>query len=61
MSQIPQGLLDEMTPAVRAFVETLLAENAALRSRVEKLERRLGMNSGIRLCLRRVTGQSRPR
>lgn len=46
MSQIPEELLNEMTPAVRAFVEALLAENAALRSRVEELERRLGMNSG---------------
>ncbi|WP_397569243.1 IS66 family transposase [Schlesneria sp. T3-172] len=46
ISQIPRELLDEMTPAVRAFVEALLAENAALRSRVEELERRLGMNSG---------------
>lgn len=46
MSQVPQELLDEMTPAVRAFVQALLAENAALRQRVEELERRLGMNSG---------------
>ena len=45
-SKIPQELLDEMTPAVRAFVEALLAENTALRKRVEQLEHRLGMNSG---------------
>jgi transposase len=44
--EIPRELLEEMTPAVRAFVEVLLAENAALRSRVEELERRLGRNSG---------------
>lgn len=46
MSEIPPELLKEMTPGVRAFVETLLAENAALRQRIEDLERRLGMNSG---------------
>jgi anti-sigma factor RsiW len=46
MLHIPQELLGEMTPAVRAFVESLLAENTALRKRVEELARRLGMNSG---------------
>ena len=45
-SEIPPERLKEMTPAVRAFVEMLLTENAALRQRVEELERRLGMNSG---------------
>lgn len=35
-SEIPEELVDEMTPAVRAFVESLLA-------RIEQLEARLGM------------------
>jgi hypothetical protein len=46
MLEIPPELLEQMTPAVRAFVEMVLAENAALRKRVDELERRLGMNSG---------------
>lgn len=53
MSEIPPELLKEMTPAVRAFVESLLATIAeqqkvivAQQKRIDELERRLGMNSG---------------
>jgi len=46
MSEIPRELLDEMTPAVRAFVESLLMTIAAQQKRIEELERQLGMNSG---------------
>ena len=53
MSEIPPELLKEMTPAVRAFVEVLLARIheqdqiiAAQQKRIEDLERRVGMNSG---------------
>ncbi len=52
MSEIPPELLDEMTPAVRAFVEVLLLriadleqQNAELRKRVEELEAKLAKNS----------------
>jgi len=52
MSEIPPELLDEMTPAVRAFVEVLLIriadleqQNAELRKRVEELEAKLAKNS----------------
>lgn len=51
--EIPPELLDQMTPAVRAFVESLLVTIvqqqeiiAAQQRRIEELERRLGMNSG---------------
>jgi transposase len=51
--EIPPELLREMTPAVRAFVESLLVTIAeqqkvivAQQKRIEELERRLGMNSG---------------
>jgi DNA-directed RNA polymerase subunit RPC12/RpoP len=53
MSEIPLELLNEMTPAVRAFVEALCARIreqdqiiATQQKRIEELERRLGMNSG---------------
>jgi transposase len=53
MSEIPSDLLNEMTPAVRAFVQTLCARIqdqdriiASQQKRIEDLERRLGMNSG---------------
>jgi len=46
MSEIPRELLDEMTPAVRAFVESLLMTISAQQKRIEELERQLGMNSG---------------
>lgn len=53
MSEIPLELLNEMTPAVRAFVELLCVRIqeqdriiAAQQKRIEELERRLGMNSG---------------
>lgn len=53
MSEIPPELLHEKTPAVRAFVESLLATIAeqqkliaAQQQRIDELERRLGMNSG---------------
>jgi hypothetical protein len=53
MSEIPLELLNEMTPAVRAFVELLRARIqeqdrviAAQQQRIEERERRLGMNSG---------------
>jgi transposase len=53
MSEIPPELLEEMTPAVRAFVEVLCARIneqdriiAIQQKRIEDLERRLGMNSG---------------
>ncbi len=53
MSEIPVELLNEMTPAVRAFVQTLCARIqeqdriiASQQKRIEDLERRLGMNSG---------------
>ncbi|MFQ5731970.1 MAG: DUF6444 domain-containing protein [Planctomycetaceae bacterium] len=45
MSEIAPGLLDEMTPAVRAFVEVLLFRIAELRKRVEELEAKLAKNS----------------
>ena len=38
MSEIPPELLDEMTPAVRVFVESLLAQHAA---QIESLEKRI--------------------
>lgn len=43
MSQIPPELAAEMTPAVRAFVETLFARIDELEDRVEQLQSRLGM------------------
>lgn len=46
MSEIPPELLKEMTPGVRAFVETLLATIAEQQKRIDELERRVGMNSG---------------
>ena len=53
MSEIPPELLNEMTPAVRAFVDVLCARIneqdqiiAAQQERIDELERRLGMNSG---------------
>ena len=45
MSEIPPELLNEMTPAVRAFVEVLLLRNAELEKRVEELEAKLAKNS----------------
>ena len=45
MSEIPPELLDEMTPAVRAFVEVLLLRIAELEKRVEQLEAKLAKNS----------------
>jgi transposase len=45
MSEIPPELLDEMTPAVRAFVEVLLLRIAELEQRVEQLEAKLAKNS----------------
>lgn len=45
MSKIPQELLDEMTPAVRAFVEALLVRQAALERRIAKLEAQLAKSS----------------
>jgi transposase len=52
-SEIPQELFDEMTPAVRAFVEALLVRQAELerqvaelKTQVATLEARLGRNSG---------------
>ena len=52
MSEIPPELLDEMTPAVLAFVEVLLLriadleqQNAELEKRVEALEAKLAKNS----------------
>lgn len=51
--QIPPELAEQMTPAVRAFVDSLLATIVAqqatidrLQQRIDELERRLGMNSG---------------
>lgn len=53
MPRIPPELAEQMTPAVRAFVDSLLATITAqqatidrLQQRVDELERRLGMNSG---------------
>lgn len=43
MSQIPPELAAEMTPAVRAFVEALLARIGELEDRVEQLQSRLNM------------------
>jgi transposase len=52
-SEIPQELFDEMTPAVRAFVEALLVRQAELewqvaelKTQVAALEAKLGRNSG---------------
>jgi len=45
MSDIPPELLDEMTPAVQAFVEVLLLRIAELEKRVEELEAKLAKNS----------------
>ncbi len=45
MSEIPPELLNEMTPAVRAFVETLLNRQKKLEERVEELETKLAKNS----------------
>jgi hypothetical protein len=53
MSKVPLESLNEMTPAVRAFVEVLCAPIlehdqiiATQQKRIEELERRLGINSG---------------
>ena len=45
MSEIPRELLDEMTPAVRAFVDALLLRQKQLEERVEELEAKLAKNS----------------
>ena len=49
MSEIPPELLDEMTPAVRALVRTLLLHHAAdiaeLKKRITELEAKLAKNS----------------
>ena len=45
LSEIPPELLNEMTPAVRAFVEVLLLRIAELETRVEELETKLAKNS----------------
>src|SRR5689334_7941382 len=42
---LPPELLAGLPPAVIAFIRALLAENAALKSRVADLEARLGQNS----------------
>jgi transposase len=44
-SEIPQELLDEMTPAVRAFVEGLLVRQAALERQVAELKAQLAKTS----------------
>ena len=44
MSEIPPELLNEMTPAVRAFVEVLLARIESLEVEVSELKRLIGMN-----------------
>ena len=40
-NEIPPELLDEMTPAVRAFVTLLLARLSSLEARLETSERRV--------------------
>jgi transposase len=45
MSEIPPELLDEMTPAVRAFVEALLTRQAELEERIAELEAKLARSS----------------
>ena len=45
MSKIPQELLEEMTPAVRAFVEALLVRLAEQENRIAELEARLRKDS----------------
>lgn len=45
MSQIPQELLDEMTPAVRAFVESLLGRLVEQERRIAELEAQLAKTS----------------
>ena len=45
LSDIPPELLDEMTPAVRAFVDALLLRLKELESHVADLEAKLAKNS----------------
>ncbi|MCH8841157.1 MAG: hypothetical protein IH831_10915 [Planctomycetes bacterium] len=45
LSEIPPELLDEMTPAVRAFVDALLLRLKELESHVADLEAKLAKNS----------------
>lgn len=61
-SHIPAELLAEMTPAVRVFVEGLLAANAALEARVASLEATVwalqAENEQLRAQVKRLTPQN---
>ncbi|MAT15063.1 MAG: hypothetical protein CMJ46_07310 [Planctomyces sp.] len=51
-SDIPDELLAEMTPAVRAFVETLFARMTALEERIDVLQ---AENEQLRSQVKRLT------
>lgn len=55
MSEIPAEILAEMTPAVRAFVESLLLQMAAMQDEIDELKSQV---TDLKSQLKRLTPQS---